>query len=145
MKNIKPIYFFLLFGAAAAWAAPVGSIKGYVRDASGAIVPKAALTLSNEKTGVQQKTVSDATGLYQFLDLNPGSYRVTAEVPGFRTIDVKGVIVLVDQIVQLDLKTGSRQFDTSCRSLRLAGLASDRECSYRNEHHRGDDSEPPVG
>ena len=86
------------------WAAPVGSIKGFVRDASGAVVPNAILTLSNEKTGVRQKTVSDAAGLYQFLDLNPGSYKVAAEVPGFRTTEVQGVVVLVDQIVSLDLK-----------------------------------------
>jgi hypothetical protein len=89
---------------ASLWAAPVGSIKGFVRDASGAVVPNAILTLSNEKTGVRQKTVSDAAGLYQFLDLNPGSYKVAAEVPGFHTTEVQGVVVLVDQIVSLDLK-----------------------------------------
>jgi hypothetical protein len=107
MKTIRS-YFYTLIALALliipAWAAPVGSIKGYVRDSSGAIVPKASVTLSNERTGVQVKTVSDATGLYQFLDLNPGSYQVTVSVTGFRTTEVKGVILLVDQIVGLDVK-----------------------------------------
>jgi hypothetical protein len=90
--------------AASLRAAPVGSIKGFVRDASGAVVPNAAVTLSNEKTGGQQKTVTDAAGLYQFLDLNPGTYKVSAAVPGFRTTEVKDLTILVDQIVSLDLK-----------------------------------------
>src|SRR5580698_2063095 len=103
MKTIR-LMFFLLLSAVAVCAAPVGSIKGYVRDASGAVIPSAGVTLINEKTGVEQKTISDSTGFYQFLDLNPGDYRVIIAVQGFRTTDVKGVVVLVDQIVGLDLK-----------------------------------------
>jgi hypothetical protein len=106
MKTIR-LMFFLLLSAVAAWGAPVGSIKGYVRDASGAVIPSAGVTLTNEKTGVEQKTVSDSTGFYQFLDLNPGDYRVTIAVQGFRTTDVKGVVVLVDQIVGLDVNWSS--------------------------------------
>src|SRR5580698_10401092 len=103
MKTIR-LMFFLLLSAVAVCAAPVGSIKGYVRDASGAVIPSAGVTLINEKTGVEQKTISDSTGFYQFLDLNPGDYRVIIAVQGFRTTDVKGVVVLVDQIVGLDVK-----------------------------------------
>jgi hypothetical protein len=103
MKTIR-LMFFLLVSAVAVWGAPVGSIKGYVRDASGAVIPSAGVTLTNERTGVEQKTVSDSTGFYQFLDLNPGDYRVTVAVQGFRTTDVKGVVVLVDQTVGLDVK-----------------------------------------
>src|SRR5580704_7861535 len=103
MKTIR-LMLLLVFLAVAVCAAPVGSIKGYVRDASGGVIPAAGVTLTNEKTGVEQKTASDSTGFYQFLDLNPGSYRVTIAVQGFRTTDVKGVVVLVDQIVGLDVK-----------------------------------------
>jgi hypothetical protein len=60
--------------------------------------------LSNEQTGVPQKTATDSVGLYQFLDLNPGRYTVSVAVQGFRTTEVKGLVVLVDQIVSLDLK-----------------------------------------
>ena len=65
-KKILPMMLL----AVTLWAAPVGSIKGYVRDTSGAIVPGAIVTLVNEKTGVQVKTLSDSAGLYQFLELN---------------------------------------------------------------------------
>src|SRR5260370_27262818 len=85
-------------------AAPVGSIKGYVRDASSAVLPSASLELKNEQTNLVQNTTSDATGFYQFLDLPPGMYSITAEVPGFRKELVKSVSVLVDQIVSVDVK-----------------------------------------
>jgi len=85
-------------------AAPVGSIKGYVRDASSAVVPSASVELKNEQTNLARKTTSDATGFYQFLDLPPGMYSITAEVPGFRKELVKSVSVLVDQIVSVDVK-----------------------------------------
>jgi hypothetical protein len=96
--------WLLVFLAASLWAAPVGSIKGYVRDTSGAIMPDAIITLANEKTGVQMKTLADSAGLYQFLELNPGTYKVSATKKGFRTTEVKGLELLVDQIVSLDLK-----------------------------------------
>src|SRR5258708_14445887 len=85
-------------------AAPVGSIKGYVRDASGAPVPNAAVQARNEQTNVTQDGKSDNTGLYQFLDLAPGVYSISAETAGFRQALVKSVSVLVDQIVSVDVK-----------------------------------------
>jgi hypothetical protein len=75
-----------------------------VRDASSAVVPGASLELKNEQTNLVQKTTSDATGFYQFLDLPPGMYSIRAEVPGFRKELVKSVSVLVDQIVSVDVK-----------------------------------------
>src|SRR5690348_5890547 len=84
--------------------APVGSIKGYVRDASGAVVPNVSLSLQNESTNVSLKTVSDATGYYQFLDLAPANYSITAEAAGFRKVAIRSVEVLVDQNVALDVK-----------------------------------------
>ena len=50
------------------------------------------------------KTLSDSAGLYQFLELNPGNYKVSAVMKGFRTTEVKGLVLLVDQIVSLDMK-----------------------------------------
>ena len=85
-------------------AAPVGSIKGYIRDASGAPVPNATVRVKNELTNVTQDGKSNNAGLYQFLDLAPGVYSITAETAGFRQALVKSVTVLVDQIVSVDIK-----------------------------------------
>src|SRR5947209_7468103 len=90
--------------SATLWAAPVGSIKGYVQDPSGAAVPNASIQLKNELTNQTAATKSDASGLYQFLDLAPGTYSVSVETAGFRKETVRAVEVVVDRIVSLDLK-----------------------------------------
>jgi hypothetical protein len=81
----------------------VGAVKGYVKDASGALVQGAALTLRDEKTGVQNTTQSDANGLYQFLNLNPSVYSISVSANGFSAREAKNITVLVGQIVPLDI------------------------------------------
>src|SRR4051794_34518338 len=93
-----------LWTAALVSAAPVGSIKGYIQDPSGASVMNASVELKNELTNQTQKTTSDASGLYQFLHLPPGTYSVSVQTAGFRSESVRAVEVLVDQIVSLDIK-----------------------------------------
>ncbi|MGH9724705.1 MAG: carboxypeptidase-like regulatory domain-containing protein, partial [Candidatus Acidiferrales bacterium] len=68
----------MVFAAIAAFGqAGRGSISGTVTDQSGAVISGAKVTLLNEATGVTQKTVTSAAGLYAFISLNPGSYKVT--------------------------------------------------------------------
>jgi hypothetical protein len=82
----------------------VGAIKGYVRDSSGAVVKNANVTLTDENTRVEKKTSTDNTGLYQLLDLNPGTYSLVAEAPGFANKQTGQITVLVGQIVSIDLE-----------------------------------------
>ena len=53
----------------------MATVLGTVTDASGALVPQAKLRLDNLQTGVAVSAVSDANGLYQFLDVRIGQYR----------------------------------------------------------------------
>jgi Carboxypeptidase regulatory-like domain len=101
-KILLVVSFFAL--AVDTFSAPVGAIRGYVHDASGAAVPNAILTLTNQRTGVEVKTVSDANGFYQFLNLDPSVYKLASSSPGFDATEVKDITVLVDQIVSLDLQ-----------------------------------------
>jgi hypothetical protein len=63
----------------------LGSIKGEVQDAQQAAVPGAHLTLRDSTTGITLNSVSGASGEYQFLELSPGTYTLTAVVSGFTT------------------------------------------------------------
>lgn len=61
-----------------------GSIVGTVVDNSGAVVPGAALTLTNRETGVSRSARSDMEGGFVFSALPPGAYELVAEHPGFK-------------------------------------------------------------
>src|SRR5687767_4954934 len=51
-----------------------GTISGYIRDSSGAVIPKAAVRIINEKTGATRNGLSDDAGFYQVLGLISGTY-----------------------------------------------------------------------
>ena len=61
-------------------------ISGTVRDASGSVVPAAAVTLTNEATGVVQRQNSTAAGVYVFPAINVGTYSVRVEAKGFKSL-----------------------------------------------------------
>ena len=78
------------------------SIAGRVVDASGAMVPGATITTTNVDTGIRNIATSNAAGLYEIPLLPPGRYTITAELSGFRTETRTGLVLAVQQAVQLD-------------------------------------------
>jgi len=72
-------------------------------DQSTAAVPSATVTLTNEATGVARTTVSNESGLYVFSNVDPGTYSVAAEAPGFKRSLRSGIAVGTQQFVNLDL------------------------------------------
>ena len=65
--------------------ANLGHISGVVKDTSGAVLPGVSLTLTSN-TIAPRKTVSNSSGAFSFSGLAPGSYTVTASLPGFTTV-----------------------------------------------------------
>ena len=79
-----------------------GAVKGVVRDASGAILPGADVTLTNKATQSVKTTLSSETGSYVFPAILPGSYSVLVELPGFQRTIRDNVTVNVTETVSLD-------------------------------------------
>lgn len=77
-----------------------GRIKGVVRDASGAVIPKAFLTLSNNV--ITERTSSNEAGEYDFRILPPGSYTLDVAVPGFARA-YQQVEVAANQVVRQEI------------------------------------------
>ena len=96
--------FILLLSLQELFGASVGVVKGYVRDATGSVVPKTSVTLQSEETNSVFKEQSDANGLYQFLQVPPGRYQLTAESAGFSKVVIKDIAVQVDQFVSYDVR-----------------------------------------
>ena len=73
----------LLFSFAILAQSSRAQIEGLVTDSTGATVPNAVVTLANTKTGVNTVRKTSDTGLYVFDLVEPGTYTVTVESPGF--------------------------------------------------------------
>src|ERR1700691_6018654 len=81
--------------AAGAMAQSTSQLNGSVTDPSGASVSGAKITLTNPANGLQRNATSNATGLYQFLDVPPGDYRLDATATGFAPYLVPKVPLVV--------------------------------------------------
>lgn len=88
-----------------------GTVNGFTKDPTGAFVPGANVTVTDQRTGATRTTTTDQTGFYQVLGLVPSVYTIQAEATGFERYRNTGVILQVDQNVRADilLKLGELQ------------------------------------
>ena len=71
-----------------------GTIRGAVLDETGAVIPGAAVTVTNSVTDVATAVVSDQQGRFEFLDVEVGTYEVVVLMSGFRTETVVVTVVV---------------------------------------------------
>jgi outer membrane receptor protein involved in Fe transport len=79
-----------------------GAILGTVKDQSGAVIPNAKVTLTNEETGFAVSDVTSSDGRYTFTPIRIGRYTVTVESRGFETETRHDITVNVQQQVVAD-------------------------------------------
>ncbi len=98
----------LFCSASASGQVDQGSITGTVQDASGAVVPNAAVTLLNTDQGLTLETHTTQSGIYTFSPVRIGHYKVTVAAPGFSTTTQENVTVAVgqDEKVNVQLRAG---------------------------------------
>ena len=111
MKNIRVSSFptilvsllLLVFPFTRA-SAQVGSgrITGTVFDPSGAVVPKAEVVITSVERGVDFRTQTTSSGLYEVGFLPPGRYTATTEVRGFKKSVKSDLVLLVGQTMRVD-------------------------------------------
>jgi hypothetical protein len=80
-----------------------GSIVGNVKDASGAAMPGATVTTTNNETNQSRGTVTNATGSYDFATVQTGTYTVKVSQPGFKSVTRKNVLVTLNSVARVDL------------------------------------------
>ena len=81
----------------------MGSISGTIKDASGAVIPNAKVTLTNDATGISASATTGAEGQYTFSPVKIGHYTISAAMAGFQTVEQKNVTVDVEQRVHVDI------------------------------------------
>jgi hypothetical protein len=110
MKSTKLLLAACVFATASLVAqTSTSQITGTIRDSSGAVVPGAKVTATNEATGVGYTQETTSAGLYAFPSVPIGMYTVTAETKGFRTIKKTGqeLVVNTPLTVDITLEVGS--------------------------------------
>ena len=93
-----------LAGSLRAQSATTGAIGGSVTDASGALLPGTAVTVTSVATGAMRMAKTNAQGEYRISDLQPDVYKVTFAADGFKTREETAVTVTVGGLVDLSPK-----------------------------------------
>ncbi|MGH9402471.1 MAG: carboxypeptidase regulatory-like domain-containing protein [Terriglobia bacterium] len=82
-KVVLAFFVSLLVSGVVFAQSDFGTISGYVKDPSGATVPNAKVTITNQ-TGLERQITTDTSGHYAVTNLPPGFYTMTAEAAGFQ-------------------------------------------------------------
>ena len=108
---LRALFVFLLSlsltsAAAAQGQAINGTIEGSVVDDSGGVLPGVTVTVSNTDTGDSRVVVTNESGVFRAPLLPLGSYRVSAELQGFRRYEQTGVALSAGQVAVINVKLG---------------------------------------
>ena len=104
VQRILVSIIFLVMTAGVAFAqSNAGEIAGSVHDPQGAVVPGAAITITNAATGLTRNATTADNGLFRFPALPAGTYALSAEKSGFAAAKLERIEVLVDEIATVDV------------------------------------------
>jgi hypothetical protein len=100
--RVIPCLVLTFFYSIATFAGVGGRISGTVKDASGSVVPKATVSITNFDTGVRQSLTTDEKGVFAFLDVQVGRYDLEVISSGFKPYRREGIVVDADSALLVD-------------------------------------------
>lgn len=104
-----------------------GAIVGSVKDAKGAVVPGASVTLTNTDEGEARTATTNGVGDFRFLDAKAGHYKVEVSAPGFEKWAATGVVLEVRQELRVDasLAIGAVQVEVQVTGDSVSAIETD--------------------
>jgi hypothetical protein len=84
--------------------APAGAVRGTVHDPDGAVATRAAVEIACASSGLRRSAGLHADGVFEFLNVAPGSCAISVEAPGFKRVSVPDVTVTVDRVTRLEIR-----------------------------------------
>ncbi len=122
-----------------------GSITGSVADKTGAVIPGAAVTLTNQGTGAVRSTTADSSGTYLVLDVLPGVYTVSVPAKGnFAGTSVKDIQVEVNRQVRVDITLQPAAVSTQITVTEAPPLLQTETAEVNNEISQTQLSQMPM-
>src|SRR5215471_13669498 len=98
-----------------------GTILGTVHDQSGGVMPGCAVTVENVGTSLRRSVLTDETGSYTASNLEPGTYKVKVELPGFQVAEYTSIQLTARQTVRID---GTLRVATQAESVSVMAEAA---------------------
>lgn len=107
----RALLMLMLLAAAASPAAAQSqavnaALEGTITDSSGGVLPGVTVTVTNTDTGAQRVVATNENGLYRAPLLPLGTYRVTAELSGFKKFEQSGISLAAGQTAVIDVTLG---------------------------------------
>jgi hypothetical protein len=81
-----------------------GSVSGTVQDSTQAVLPGAVVSATNVDTGIKSTATANNAGVYNIAGLQPGTYKVTAEMAGFQTLNKTDIRISANSQVRLNVE-----------------------------------------
>jgi len=134
----------LVFLVPLAAAQSTSLLNGSVSDPSGAKVAGANITLTDTATALQRATTSNGAGLYQFLDVPPGNYRLEARASGFAPYLASNVILVVKTPSTINIQFQLEGTVTSVTVEGQAPLINRTDASLGNTLQENQIAELPI-
>ncbi|MFN0086020.1 MAG: TonB-dependent receptor domain-containing protein [Blastocatellia bacterium] len=97
-------------------------LTGEVRDASGAVVPKASITVTNVDTNISLRAETNDQGVYIVPSLKPGQYSITIERAGFKKVIRSGITLQVNQTARADVSLEIGELTTTVEIIEATAL-----------------------
>ena len=126
---VKKLLFLLIVSLSAApllaqSQAANGAIEGTITDTSGGVLPGVTVTIVNLETGADRSVVTNEKGLYRAPLLPLGTYRVVAELQGFKKFEQSGIRLSVGDtaVVNATLSVGTVSETISVSALESPAL-----------------------
>ena len=146
MKSTRKLHTFLTLALFLVWSALSfgqaisGDLVGTVQDPSGAGVPNAAVTATNDATGIKTSASANGNGEYRLSNLPPGTYTLTANAPGFGTSTLNAVIVNLNKTATVNLtlqvSSTSTTVEVSTAVAQLDTSTAQIQTTYTNKQLR---------
>jgi hypothetical protein len=124
--------------------AGTGNVQGTVQDSSGAVVPRASVTITDVATQVSHTTRTDNAGVYVFPGLITGTYSLTVVAQGFETYEQTNIVLEIGSSIAINpvLKVGKTETKIEVRAEGLALQTED--ASYKQTIDSKDITELPL-
>ena len=112
-------------------AAQTSSLQGSITDAQSAAIPEAVVTATNLGTSASRKALTDATGEYAFVQVQPGTYKIVVEKAGFR-MHTAEVVLQINTPATLNVKLDLGQVTETVNVMGEAAVVNTENAAVGN-------------